>query len=196
MSKLIDIGTAVTTSAELIRAGVSPQLLATLALRRACGGGVAKIGDHYFDRGRPMPSYLAGVLNELADTRLLAFTEEDPTGLLRVSLTPAGHLRHEQLSATPGHTTPQIPHPVHTDHRSIAPVPCSAPSSYTDTKATTTVCGSVLIPIAGVHYVCAQAAGHTTGPDPTACTDTERTLRWWWCKTNGTPLTTPKGDPP
>lgn len=88
------------TSAELIRAGVRPQLLALLALRRAAGGGVAKSGDRYLEWGHPTPSYLAGVFEELADTGLVALTEKDPWGLHRVSLTPAGHLRYEQLSTS------------------------------------------------------------------------------------------------
>lgn len=85
------------TSAELIRAGVSPQLLASLALRRAYGGGITKSGDHYFDHGRPTPSYLAGIFDELAGTGILALAEENPGGLRRVSLTPAGHRWYEQL---------------------------------------------------------------------------------------------------
>ncbi|MGH3710572.1 MAG: hypothetical protein ACRDRQ_21250 [Pseudonocardiaceae bacterium] len=90
------------TSAELIRAGVRPQLLVLLALRRASGGGVATSGGHYLDHGRPMPSYLTGAFEELADTELLALAEEDPWGMRRVSLTPSGHARHVQLSATSG----------------------------------------------------------------------------------------------
>ena len=89
------------TSTELIRAGVSQRLLTSLALRRAAGGGVAKFGDHYFDSGRPTPSYLTGVFDELVSTRLLALAEENPGRVQRVSLTAAGQREYEQLSATP-----------------------------------------------------------------------------------------------
>lgn len=88
------------TSAELISAGVRPQLLVALALRRAAGGRVAKSGDYYFEWGRPTPSYLIGVFEELAGTGLLELAEQDPGGFRRMSLTPAGRLRYEQLSDT------------------------------------------------------------------------------------------------
>ncbi|MGH3709976.1 MAG: hypothetical protein ACRDRQ_18120 [Pseudonocardiaceae bacterium] len=44
--------------------GLSPELLASWALRRTYRGGVAKSGDHYFDRGRLMLSHLTGALDE------------------------------------------------------------------------------------------------------------------------------------
>ncbi|MGH3767271.1 MAG: hypothetical protein ACRDS0_04540 [Pseudonocardiaceae bacterium] len=90
------------SSAELIKAGVRPELLASLALRRASTGRVAKLGGHYFDYGHPMPSYLTGTFDELVETGLLALAEEDPGGLRRVTLTPAGHARYAQPSVPPG----------------------------------------------------------------------------------------------
>ena len=77
------------TSAELISAGVRPQLLASLALRRASGAGVAKSGDHYFDGGRPLPTYLTGIFDELAEAGWLRLAGPDMWGLRRVSLPPS-----------------------------------------------------------------------------------------------------------
>jgi hypothetical protein len=88
------------TSAELISDGVRPELLAALALRRTAGGGIDKWDDHYFDSGRPTPSWLAGVFEELIGTGLLALAEQEHPGLRRMrrmSLTSAGLLRYEQL---------------------------------------------------------------------------------------------------
>ncbi|MGH4007542.1 MAG: hypothetical protein ACRDTH_05135, partial [Pseudonocardiaceae bacterium] len=48
-------------------AGLSPKFLASLVLQRVHRGGVVKSGDHYLDRGCPMPSYLAEAFDELAD---------------------------------------------------------------------------------------------------------------------------------
>ncbi|PZS40379.1 MAG: hypothetical protein DLM62_03265 [Pseudonocardiales bacterium] len=45
------------TSADLIRAGVRSELLASLALGRASSGRVAKSGGDYFEWGHPLPSY-------------------------------------------------------------------------------------------------------------------------------------------
>ena len=87
------------TSAELISNGVRPELLASLALRRVASGRVAKWGDHYSDWDRPTPSYLGGIFDELASTGLLALAEQQGHPGLRVSLTPAGRLRREQLRA-------------------------------------------------------------------------------------------------
>ncbi|MGH3830305.1 MAG: hypothetical protein ACRDRS_07595 [Pseudonocardiaceae bacterium] len=77
--------------------GLSPELLASWALRRAHRGGVAKSGDHYFDRGRLMLSHLTGALDALVEGGVLALAEEDTWGLRRVSLTAAGHDRYPQL---------------------------------------------------------------------------------------------------
>lgn len=93
------------TSAELIKAGVRPEFLASLALRRASGGRVAKLGGDYFDWGHPMPSYLTGAFDELAETGLLALAEEYPCGMRRVTLTRAGRARYAQASAVPPENT-------------------------------------------------------------------------------------------
>jgi hypothetical protein len=155
------------TSAELISAGVRPEVLASLALRRASGGGVAKSGGHSFDCGHPTPSYLTGVFEELA--------QEDPWLSRRVSLTPAGHTRYEQLSATPRRTALRVPHP---QFPTPAPGGQPVPGHPHDAGTGGRSCGSVLAPIPDVRYVCALAPGHDTGPDRTFCPDAEGTVRW------------------
>ena len=95
------------TSAELISDGVHPEPLASLALRRVASGRIAKWGDHYFDWGRPTPSYLSGVFDELASTGLLAQAEQQDHPGLWMSLTPAGRLRYEQLRAMLLRVAPQ-----------------------------------------------------------------------------------------
>ncbi len=57
--------------------GLSPELVVSLALRRACDGGVAKAGDRYVDGGSPTPGYLAGAFDELINAGLLVLADED-----------------------------------------------------------------------------------------------------------------------
>lgn len=134
MAKLIDTKAAVistrcpagprrvepVTSSELVRDGVNPELLASLALRRVSGGGVAKSGGHYFEWGHPTVSYLTEVFDELVSTRLLSLAEEDPCGLRRVSFTPAGHVRYVQLSAMPVGAPLRVPNPSFPPPRLVA----------------------------------------------------------------------------
>jgi DNA-binding MarR family transcriptional regulator len=100
-------------SAEPIREhlGLSPELLASWALRRAHRGRVAKSGDQYVDYGRLTLSYLTRTLDELTKAGLLALAEEDPWGLRRVSLTETGHAHYAQLAATPRRVTLSVPEP-------------------------------------------------------------------------------------
>lgn len=77
--------------------GLNPELLAALALRRALGGGVAKAGGVYVDRGYPMGRYLAGTFAELIDCGLLAPADEDGWGLRRVTVTDAGQACYAQV---------------------------------------------------------------------------------------------------
>lgn len=83
--------------------GASPELVASLALRRAYGGAVAKSGDHYLERGSLTPSHLAGAFDELIAGGLLALGDPDPHQLRRVTVTDTGHVRYAQLRST----TPQ-----------------------------------------------------------------------------------------
>jgi DNA-binding transcriptional ArsR family regulator len=100
-------------SAELIREdlGLSPELLASWALRRAHRGGVTKSGDQYVDYSRLTLSYLTRTLDELTEAGLLALAEEGPWGLRRVSLTETGHAQYAQLAATPRRVTLSVPEP-------------------------------------------------------------------------------------
>ena len=77
--------------------GASPELVASLALRRAYGGAVAKSGDHYLDRGSLTPSHLAGAFDEFIAVGLLALGDPDPYQLRWVTVTDAGHVRYAQL---------------------------------------------------------------------------------------------------
>ncbi|MGH3755242.1 MAG: hypothetical protein ACRDRP_21620 [Pseudonocardiaceae bacterium] len=86
------------TSAELIRAGVSAELLALLALRRAVSGRVAKSGEHYYDYGHPMPSHLTQILDELTEGGFVTLARGDVWGMRRLGLTDVGHARYVQLS--------------------------------------------------------------------------------------------------
>ncbi|MGH3872875.1 MAG: hypothetical protein ACRDSR_15445 [Pseudonocardiaceae bacterium] len=86
------------TGAELIRAGVSAELLALLALRRASSGRVAKSGEHYYDYGHPMPSHLTHILDELTEGGFLTLTRRDVWGMRRLGLTDVGRARYAQLS--------------------------------------------------------------------------------------------------
>lgn len=81
-------------------AGLSPELVASLVLRRAHDGGVAKVGDRYLDGGHPTPGYLAGAFDELINAGLLAIADADPYGFRRVSVTETGRTRYAQLRDT------------------------------------------------------------------------------------------------
>lgn len=82
--------------------GLSLEFLATLALQRVHRGEVARSGDRsgdrYFDCGRPVPSGLTRVFDELADGGLTALAE-DSWWLRRVSLSEIGAARYARLSA-------------------------------------------------------------------------------------------------
>lgn len=113
-------------------AGLRPEFLASLVLQRVHRGEVAKSGDHYSDRGCPMPSYLTEAFDELADGGLLALAEPDPWGLRRISLTDIGTARYVQFSAPPRSAVlrvpdPQFPTKTSAGRRSSRLVPPSAP---------------------------------------------------------------------
>lgn len=77
--------------------GLSPELLAALALRRALGGGVARVDGVYVDGGHPMGRYLAGTFTDLIDCGLLAVADEDEWGLRRVTVTRSGQALYAQV---------------------------------------------------------------------------------------------------
>lgn len=114
-----------------------PEFLASLVLQRVHRGEVAKSGDHYSDRGCPMPSYLTEAFGELADDGLLALAEPDPWGLRRISLTDTGTARYVQFSAPPRPAVlrvpdPQFPTKTSAGRRSSRLVPPSAPGGQPD----------------------------------------------------------------
>ncbi|MCA1673284.1 MAG: hypothetical protein LC799_14160, partial [Actinobacteria bacterium] len=79
--------------------GAGPELTEWIALRRVRRGGVAKVADCYLDHGRPMPSYLAGPLDDLTRAGLLALSDADPAtgGLRRIAVTDTGHAQYGAL---------------------------------------------------------------------------------------------------
>ena len=99
-----------------------PELLAWIAFRRVCGGGVAAFGGMYLDGGRPVPCYLPDALDGLARTGMLALAEADAWGLQRVVTTSTGRARYVELSAK--------------RHPNPRPVPATATSGC--------VCGSAI----------------------------------------------------
>jgi hypothetical protein len=68
-----------------------------IALRRVNDGGVAKMGDRWFDGGRPVPGYVADALTALRDKRLLVLAEVDVWCMQRAALTDAGTVRYKRL---------------------------------------------------------------------------------------------------
>lgn len=74
-------------------------LFAWMALRRVYRGYLAKLGDRYFDAGRPIPGYLAEALDALTGARLAVLAEADPLagGLRRVTMTDPGKARYVTL---------------------------------------------------------------------------------------------------
>lgn len=68
-----------------------------MALRRVSGGGVARMGAHWFDHGRPVPGYLADALAELCASKLVALAELDVWALQRATLTDPGAIRYQWL---------------------------------------------------------------------------------------------------
>jgi hypothetical protein len=170
------------TSVDLIRGGVRPELLASLALGRASSGRVAKSGGDYFEWGHPLPSYLTGVFDELAETGLLVLAEEDEWSLRRVYLTPAGQVTSAQLSAKhSGSARLRDPQPVTVEtpagRRPSISTPPPAPDGQ-PVPPEASSCGSVLAPIPDVRHVCALPPGQDSDPDPTPCTDAERAITW------------------
>jgi hypothetical protein len=158
---------------------VRPELLASLALRRASSGRVAKSGGDYFEWGHPLPSYLTGVFDELTETGLLILADEDERSLRRVHLTPAGQVTSAQLVATYRGSAPPLgdPQPVTVETPAGRRPSTSTPApggQLVSPEASS--CGSVLAPILDVRHVCALPPRHDSGPDPTPCTDAERAI--------------------
>jgi hypothetical protein len=61
-------------------------------------GGIAKMGDHWFDHGRQIPDYVADALDALCDSSAVALAEPDAWGMQRTTLTGTGIIRFQQVS--------------------------------------------------------------------------------------------------
>jgi hypothetical protein len=70
-----------------------------MALRRVSDGGIAKVNDHWLERGRRIPGYIADALTALCDTGVVALAELDVWNMRRAALTATGAARYEQLNA-------------------------------------------------------------------------------------------------
>lgn len=68
-----------------------------MALRRVNAGGIARMGDQWFDHGRQIPDYVADSLAALCDSSAVALAELDGWGMRRAALTNAGRARFQQL---------------------------------------------------------------------------------------------------
>jgi hypothetical protein len=68
-----------------------------MALRRVNAGGIARMGDHWFDHGRQIPDYVADSLAALCDSSAVTLAEPDGWGMRRAALTNAGRGRFQQL---------------------------------------------------------------------------------------------------
>ncbi|MGH3912017.1 MAG: hypothetical protein ACRDTC_01195 [Pseudonocardiaceae bacterium] len=82
-----------------------------MALRRVDGGGMARAGGAYFDRGRPTPGHLTGVFDQLVWAGLVTVAEGDALWeLRRMSLTDTGKARYAVLSERldPGYAVPPL----------------------------------------------------------------------------------------
>ncbi|MGH4023383.1 MAG: hypothetical protein ACRDRV_02230 [Pseudonocardiaceae bacterium] len=77
-------------------------LIEWIALRRVCGGGVARLGTHWFDLGRPVPCYLPDALDDLHCRALVALADVDGWTLRRAVLTRSGCLCYRALNARRG----------------------------------------------------------------------------------------------
>lgn len=109
-----------------------------------------------------MPSFLAQTCDELTEAGLLSLAE-DAWGMLRLGISDTGRNRYAQLNALGPVARPGRPAP----SADAAPAPSGVK-----------VRESVLAPVPGVRYECAQAPGQDSGPDPTPCTDAEKTISW------------------
>jgi hypothetical protein len=119
--------------------GLSPELLASWALRRAHRGGVAKSGDQYVDHGRLRLSYLARTFAELTEAGLLTPADEDPWGLRRLSLTETGRAHYAQLSTRRMRLSvpkPEFPPQTPAGRRVSGPDPLDAPGGQPDPGTT------------------------------------------------------------
>ncbi len=68
-----------------------------IALRRVSEGGIARMGDHWFDGGFRVPCYVTDALTVLYDNDLVTLIDVDGWCLQRAELTEAGKARYAQV---------------------------------------------------------------------------------------------------
>ncbi|MGH4009894.1 MAG: hypothetical protein ACRDTH_17375 [Pseudonocardiaceae bacterium] len=118
----------------------TPELAASLALRRAHIGEVVKLGQGCLGGGVPVSGCLAGASDELADGGLLVLVDPDFHGLRRVRLTSSGYARHEQLRGVSQQSGLPVPDPristlkIPAGRRSSCPPPLPAPGGQPDPR--------------------------------------------------------------
>ncbi|MGH4009893.1 MAG: hypothetical protein ACRDTH_17370 [Pseudonocardiaceae bacterium] len=67
-----------------------------IALRRVSGGGIARVGDRWFDSGRRVPGYVADALATLCEAGLVRLVDLERMAMARAALTDAGAIRYER----------------------------------------------------------------------------------------------------
>jgi hypothetical protein len=67
-----------------------------IAFRRVSGG-IARVGDRWFDGGRRVPGYVADTLTALCEVGLVRLVDLDRMAMARARLTDAGAIRYEHL---------------------------------------------------------------------------------------------------
>lgn len=71
-----------------------------IALRRVSEGGIARMGDHWFDSGFRVPCYVTDALTALHGSDLVALIDVDGWCMQRAALTEAGKVRYAELCGT------------------------------------------------------------------------------------------------
>ena len=71
-----------------------------LALRRVHEGGVTRLGDRFFNHGRPVADYLATAFDDLIGCELLALGRATQNGQQPVCVTHSGQVRYAELNGT------------------------------------------------------------------------------------------------
>jgi len=68
-----------------------------IALRRVSDGGIARMGDRWFDSGLRVPGYVAGTLDRLCNHGLAVLAEPDMCGMERAAPTDDGTRFYQRL---------------------------------------------------------------------------------------------------
>ncbi|HXT45352.1 MAG TPA: hypothetical protein VN748_14745 [Pseudonocardiaceae bacterium] len=125
--------------------------IVAIALRRVSGGGMAKMGDHWFDGGRRVPGYVADALTVLCAGRMVMLAELDVWGMQRATLTDTGTARYRQLDRQ-RHPARRLPVSLPADR----PQARNMVQSVWDTLAELEICGQHPGAIAALRRVLAD----------------------------------------